>query len=157
MEAFDLRDEALPAFDNDAALTHPRVARMNAAIREADGVILAVPVYNWALGSAAKSLVEATGATDDTRRAPWFDKVVTFLVAGGLPHAYTAHLSLANSLALDFKCVVNPYHVYASERDFPARGEPNAHVLERLDRTLSVAVELARLLRGRGYRSGWEI
>lgn len=156
-ELLDLRELPLPAFDNAAALEDPNVARFNEALSAADGIVLAAPVYNWSLGGGLKNLVEITGSTDDGRRTPWFDKVVTFLVAGGLPHSYMAHLPLANALTLDFKCVVNPYHLYATERDFPPGGEPNEKTLRRLDRTLSVAAELSTLLRSRTYASGWEI
>lgn len=61
-------------------------------VAEADNVIMAVPIYNWAVGSSAKNFVELTGATAaNGHRAAWFDKVVTFLCAGGLPHSYMAY------------------------------------------------------------------
>lgn len=41
----------------------------------------------------------------------WFNKIMTFLVAGSLMHSYTAHHPLAPGLLTDFKCVLNPYHV----------------------------------------------
>ncbi len=152
----DLRDHPLPAFDNDAVFESPAYATLHQGIREADGVFLAVPIYNWAVGGAAKHLIEATGATDGARRAAWFDQVVTFLCAGGLPHSYMAYTSLAASLMLDFKCVLNPYVVYASGRDW--EGDDLSPALEaRLDKTLRVKLELAQRLRGRTYTSYWEI
>lgn len=157
VDLIDLRDHLLPLFDNASAHEHPSVASLNKAIDVADGVLIAAPIYNWSLGGAAKTFLEITGSTDAIRQTPWFDKVVTFLCAGGLPHSYMAHLNLANSMMLDFKCVINPYHVYVTERDFPPDGHPNQAVLARLDRTLDVCQELTSLLRGRQYSSRWEI
>src|SRR3712207_8670459 len=49
-------------------------------------------------------------------RAPFFDKVVTFVHAAGLPHSYMAFAPLAVSMILDFRCIVNPYPVYVHNR-----------------------------------------
>lgn len=154
----DLRDFPLPRFDNDTAYQSEHLAYLNQTIREADGVFLAVPVYNWGIGGAAKNFVEVTGSTDEARglSSPWFDQLVTFLVAGGLPHSYMAHTAFAASLMLDFKCVINPYHVYATSRDWSGTGW-SEQVSERLEKTLQVQTELAERLKGRAYRSGWEI
>jgi len=154
----DLREFPLPSFDNDRAYQAERLAYLNEAIRGADGVVLAVPIYNWSVGGAAKNLVEITGSTDEARglTSPWFDQVVTFLVAGGLPHSYTAHMPFATSLMLDFKCVINPYHVYATSRDYSESGW-SERLIARLEKTLQVSTELGVRLRDRTYRSGWEI
>jgi chromate reductase, NAD(P)H dehydrogenase (quinone) len=116
----DLRKLPLPAFDDSLIYADENLRYINEVIRNAHGVILAVPVYNWAVGSAAKNLIEATGSTDHKRglSSSWFDQIVTFLVSGGVPQSYTAHMSVVSSLMLDFKCVVNPYHVFATARDW---------------------------------------
>ena len=154
----DLRDVVLPPFDNDCAYDDPVVAELHAAIGSSDGVFIASPVYNWGLSSAVKNLIEHTGATSENiRRGAWFDKVVTFLCAGGLPHSYMAYSSLAMALMLDFKCVINPYQVYASERDWADDREPSAALGARLEKAIAVKLELAAALRNRTYRSDWEI
>lgn len=56
----DLRDTPLPAFDDDATYAHPNLQIYCQAIERADGVILALPVYNWDTGSGAKNLIELT-------------------------------------------------------------------------------------------------
>lgn len=154
----DLRDCPLPAFDDHRVYEDKGLLALKEIIRAASGVLLAVPVYNWAVGSAAKNLIEATGAEDASRglSSPWFDQLVTFLVSGGLPHSYTAHTSLASSLMLDFKCVINPYHVYTTARDWEGArlGEKAAGKLEK---TLQVKVELAGRLRSRTYHSHWDV
>lgn len=154
----DLRDFSLPEFDNSDCYRHPAYFRLHEAIRDADGVLLAVPIYNWSIGSAAKNLIELTGATGaDGRTAAWFDQIVTFLCAGGLPHSYMAYGAPAMSLMLDFKCVINPYVVYASERDWSNDGIMRDDLSARLRKTLDVKLELASALRARQYTSGWEV
>jgi NAD(P)H-dependent FMN reductase len=153
----DLRSISLPNFDNADCYSHPAYLQIHDAIRNADGVVLSVPIYNWSIGSSAKKLIELTGATGDGERtAAWFDQVVTFLCAGGLPHSYMAYSSAAMSLMLDFKCVLNPYVVYATTRDW--NGDKLADSLSaRLNKTLEVKLELASLLKARRYKSEWEI
>lgn len=155
-EVVDLGTLALPAFDNDRVFNSDAFSALHDAIRESDGVVLAFPIYNWAPSSVVKSLIEATGATGNGRRAAWFDKVVTFVCAAGLPHSYMATGVLAQSLMLDFKCVVNPYTAYISERDWD-EGVLTVDRAARLHKTMAVHVELASLLRDRTYRSDWEV
>lgn len=152
----DLAHVALPPFDNDQVFSSGAFEVLHREIQESDGVVLAFPVYNWAPSSAVKSLIEATGATGEGRRAAWFDKVVTFVCAAGLPHSYMATGALAQSLMLDFKCVVNPYTAYVSERDWEGTAL-NADRAARLGKTIDVHTELAGLLRGRTFTSDWEV
>lgn len=155
----DLRDHGdLPPFDNDLAFRHPLYELAHGAIATADGIVIAAPVYNWSLGSAAKTLIELTGATGtEGRRSAWFDKLVTFICAGGLPHSYMAFGATALSLMLDFKCIVNPYQVYATERDWSPEGEPSERLAARLNQALDVKLELAESLSKRSYRSNWDV
>ncbi|WP_322618391.1 NADPH-dependent FMN reductase [Deinococcus terrestris] len=155
----DLRGTPLPPFDNDTCYTHPNAEVYHRAIREADGIFLAVPVYNWGLGSGAKALVELTGSTDPDRglHGAWFDQPVTFLVSGGLPHGYLSHGAFAFGLMTDFRCVVNPHFVYATGADWVGDGVPGEGLAERLTRVVERAVDLSQRLRGRTYRSVWEV
>ncbi|RAX38567.1 NADPH-dependent FMN reductase [Rhizobium tropici] len=158
VEFIDLQDIELPVFDNLNCYGHPSYDRLYHAIRDADGVLLAVPIYNWSVGSAAKSLIELTGATGaGGRKSAWFDQIVTFVCSGGLPHSYMAYGNLAMSLMLDFKCVINPYVVYATERDWIDGDNLSGALAARLRKTVEVKLELASRLRGRGYASDWEI
>ncbi|MBE1514725.1 NADPH-dependent FMN reductase [Nesterenkonia halotolerans] len=154
----DLRDHALPAFDNSSVFETEPFARLHRAIAEADGIILATPIYNWAPSAATKSLIEATGATgDDGTSAAWFDKVVTFLCAAGLPQSYMATSQLASSLMLDFKCVINPYVGYFSSQEWDDDGGLVPDRQSRLEKTVAVHAELAALLSHRSYSSNWEV
>ena len=154
----DLRELNAPSFDNTTiyASEANRVAR--ASIAAASGIVLAGPTYNWACGSELKKLIEYTGSTppDGSMHSVWFDKVVTFVNSGGLPQSYMAFLDLAGSLMLDFKCVINPYHVYVDNTGW-TNDELNEHVAARLTKSMRALREMTTLLAARTYRSGWEI
>ncbi|CAH0195572.1 hypothetical protein SRABI44_02716 [Microbacterium foliorum] len=154
----DLADYGLPAFDNDRIFDSDGFAALHDVISSADGIVLAFPIYNWAPAATVKSLIEATGATGENGRvAAWFDKVVTFVCAAGLPHSYMATGALGQSLMLDFKCVINPYTAYISERDWEPSQQLKIDRTTRLSKTMTVHAELSDLLSARGYCSGWEV
>ena len=104
----DLRRDPLPPFDNAACSDHPNFALYHRAVAQADGIFLAAPVYNWGLGSGAKSLIELTGSTDAARglSSAWFDQPVSLLISGGLDHGYLSYGALALGLMTDFRCVM---------------------------------------------------
>jgi FMN reductase len=110
-ELIALAPLGLPVCDGDASYEHPAVVELTEKIQAAHGVILAVPVYNYDINAAAKNLIELTGQA-------WTGKVVGFLCAAGGANSYMSVMSFANSLMLDFRCVVVPRFVYATERDF---------------------------------------
>ena len=154
----DLRETQLPRFDNDTVYGTPEYADLHAKIATSDGLLLCTPIYNWSVSAELKKLIEATGSTppDGSLRGAWFDKVVTFAGAAGLPHSTMAFGELAQSLMLDFRCVVNPYQIYLHNRHWTETGlsdEAEAHI----DKTLSVMLELTLLLTARTYRSSWEV
>ncbi|AXG98863.1 NAD(P)H-dependent oxidoreductase [Deinococcus wulumuqiensis] len=159
----DLRQTPLGPFDNvqgpGGCYEHPHTQTYHDAIAGADGVFLAAPVYNWGLGSGAKALIELTGSSDAERglHGAWFDKPVTFLISGGLDQGYLSHGALAFGLMVDFKCVVNPHFVYATSAHWDAPQVPGEWLRERLRRTVERGVDLSERLRGRDYRSVWEI
>lgn len=85
-----------------------------------------------------------------------FDKVITFVNAGGLPHSYTAFRELATSLILDFKCIINPYTVYAHTRHWSGNNLSDDK-MKRIEKSMFVMTELCDLLSKRTYSSTWEI
>lgn len=156
-EVIDLAEIRLPAFDDNTAFHAPEFDVIHEAIRASDGVVLAFPIYNWGPSGHLKYLIETTGATGDgVHFSAWFDKVVTFVCAAGLPHSYMATGSLAHSLMLDFKCIINPYTAYVSGRDWQA-DELTPDRLSYMEKTLHVHAELAQLLSARRYRSDWQV
>ncbi len=102
---FDLREFNIPFCDGADALA-PAHVRM--AIESADAVLIAAPIYNYDVNAAAKNLIELTGRA-------WNDKIVGFLCAAGSHGSYMSIMSLANSMMLDFRCLVVPRFVYAPQ------------------------------------------
>lgn len=153
-----MKETPLAPFDNHSIFADPLFLKLHANIDEAAGIIIASPIYNWSLGSGAKSIVEATGATgENDQKSAWFDKIVTFICAGGLPHSYMAYGSMAMSLMMDFKCVINPYVVYAAGRDWIGEANLSSELSTRLQKTLDVKMELVQSLGSRSYQSDWEV
>ncbi len=146
-EVVDLRDVDLPICDGGSAYGSPRVSELSRKIVAADAVLLAVPIYNYDVNAAAKNLIELTGKA-------WSDKVVGFLCAAGGRGSFMSVMPLANSLMLDFRCLVLPRFVYATGEDFEGDGgDGQALVGSVLDRVAQLASEVCRVagaLKGAG-------
>ena len=127
-------------------------------VTASDGLVLASPVYNWSCCAELKRFVEIVGTTppDGSVRGAFFDKLVTFVNAAGGLFSYPAFTGLANSMMLDFKCIINPYNIYADNRDW-AEGTLSDRLQKRLAKSMDVLLELTTLLKARTYRSEWEL
>lgn len=158
-EIIDLRQFELPNFDNDTIYQSAAYIQLHEKIALADGLILASPVYNWSCCAELKKLIEYVGSTppEGPIHGALFDKVVTFVNSAGLPHSYTAFTGLANSLMLDFKCVINPYNLYVHSKQWIGDAKLDESAEARLKKCMKVAVELSTLLQHRSYQSKWEI
>ena len=154
----DLAEFEIPNFDNDTIYQTQVYRHLHEITRQSDGIVMCSPVYNWGVSSELKKYVEYIGSTpsDGSLEGALFDKVITFVNSGGLPHSYTAFREMATSLMLDFKCIINPYHVYAHNRHW-SNGQLGAEKMQRVEKSMSVMTELCRLLTKRTYSSTWEI
>lgn len=131
----DLRALSLPLCDGDTAYDHPDVATCAKLITEARVIIAATPVYNYDVCAALKNLVELTGES-------WEDKVVGFLCAAGGASSYMSVMSLADSLMLDFRCLIIPRFVYATRHDFSDAKVPTAEVKGRIVRLAQASLAI---------------
>ena len=158
VDFIDLRQFDPPNFDNAEIYSSEAYQSCHRIIAASDAVILASPVYNWACCAELKKFVEYIGSTppDGSLKGAFYDKIVMFVNAGGLPHSYMAFTSLAASLMLDFKCIISPYNVYA-HGDSWVGGKLDDATTARLNRSLAVLTELAERLKNRSYGSDWEI
>jgi FMN reductase len=134
-ELLDLREHPLPLCDGDAAYEDDHVAPLTAKIQQARVVIVATPVYNYAANAAAKNLVELTGSA-------WEDKIVGFLCAAGGDSSYMSILGLANSLMLDFRCLILPRFVYATGEDFAGGKITSEEIRRRIGDLARAAVKI---------------
>ncbi len=132
----DLRQTPLPICDGGPSYQHGSVGPLAAAISDADPILLAVPVYNYYGNAAAKNLIELTGRA-------WTGKVVGFLCAAGGQGSYMSVMSLANSLMLDFRCLIVPRFVYATGEHFNEDGSVNDTIARRTDELCETAAGLA--------------
>ena len=138
-ELIDLREWDLPLCDGVDSYDHPSVRPLSDKIANASAVLLSSPVYNYDVNAAAKNLVEMTGSA-------WKEKPVGFLCAAGGPNSYMSPIGLASSLMLDFRSLIIPRFVYATDQDFEADGGLVGSMQARVEGLAGAAVDLARAL-----------
>ena len=136
----DLRLANLPFCDDGSAYGHPNAIELKKAVKDASVVVLASPIYNFDCSATCKNLVELTGDA-------WKGKVVGFLCAAGGQSSYMSVMGLAGSLMLDFRCLVVPRFVFATESAFSEIEVTDGEVRNRIR---EMAVELAKLGRALG-------
>lgn len=136
----DLRDHPLPLCDGGPSYDHPSVALIGGLLAKADAILIATPVYNYDANAAVKNLVELTGGG-------WQDKAVGFLCAAGGMSSYMSIMSLANSLMLDFRSVIVPRFVYATEEAFAGGAIADAEVRARVAELARATARFGRLLK----------
>jgi NAD(P)H-dependent FMN reductase len=134
-EMLCLRENPLPMCDGEAAYGDPQVAVLAGKIEAARVIVIATPIYNYDANAAAKNLVELTGSA-------WEDKIVGFLCAAGGPLSYMSIISLANSLMLDFRCVVLPRFVYATGNDFSGGKITGTEIIRRIRQFAEASMRL---------------
>lgn len=137
----DLRDYPLPFCDAGECYATPNVQHLAGFIKEARGILIASPIYNYDVNSAAKNLLELTGKV-------WEDKLVGFLCAAGGNVSYMAPMGFANSLMLDFRCLIVPRFVYAIGAHFDGEKIVDPKIVERVQELATTMVRMADKLYG---------
>ena len=138
---YDLREYDLEMCGKPEARDHPGLGELKSAVRDVSAVILAVPIYNFYVNAAAKNLIELTGRE-------WVYKLVGFICAAGGQASYMSVMNIANSLMLDFRCMIVPRFVYATSGAFGKDREPGMFVedpdiLARIKEMTSMTYSLA--------------
>ena len=137
----DLRDIPLPLGGADGSFDHPAAAELTARLEKADGMLLSSPVYNYDVNAAAKNLVELTGPA-------WEGKAVGFLLSAGGHASYMSVMGFANSLMLDFRCVILPRFVYALSKEHFSGGKvSDENIQRRVEELTRQLVRIAGALR----------
>jgi FMN reductase len=131
----DLREYVLPLCDGEAAYENPHVTTLSRLVEGARVIVVATPIYNYAANATTKNLVELTGGA-------WENKTVGFLCAAGGASSYMSIMGLANSLMLDFRCLIIPRFVYAKGDDFSAKKEPTADLAKRITALAEASVKI---------------
>jgi NAD(P)H-dependent FMN reductase len=109
-------------------------------VRAADAVVMAVPIYNYDVNAAAKNMVEHVSKAFE-------GKLIAFLCAAGGQGSYMSIMSLANSLMLDFRCLIVPRFVYALWNDFSDNKIASEKLTTRIKQLCEEVVRLAGALR----------
>jgi NAD(P)H-dependent FMN reductase len=136
---FDLAETGLPFCDGAAAYGDPHVIELGKRIEAAPAIFVASPVYNYDVNAAIKNAVELTGQR-------WTGKIVAMMLAAGGAGSYMSAMGLANSLMLDFRCLIVPRFVYATGDAFRDDELTDAAVRDRLQQLVGDTLQLADAL-----------
>jgi NAD(P)H-dependent FMN reductase len=139
-EWIDIREIDLPLCDGDKCYGIPGSKKMRTAVERADGVLIAAPVYNYDVAAAAKNMIELTGSA-------WEDKIVGFLCAAGGRASYMSVMAYANSLMLDFRCVIIPRFAFATSDAFDGERINDKKVTQRIKQVADELVRFTNALR----------
>ena len=140
-EWLDISELGLPLCDADICYMQPAAQKLNVSIEAADAILVATPVYNYDVSAAAKNMVELTGSS-------WEDKIVGFLCAAGGMNSYMSVMAFANSLMLDFRCVILPRFVYATGNAFDGDKLKDEKVARRIEEAAADLIRFGQALRG---------
>ena len=102
-----------------------------------------VPIYNYDANAAAKNFVELTGDA-------WENKLVAFLCSAGGHGSFMSIMALANSLMLDFRCVIVPRFVYTTGAAFAGDKITDAKVAARVAECARATARLAAAVKTMG-------
>ena len=139
VELFDLLDNPLPMCDGDECYDLPEVIAFREKVERAEGIIMAIPVYNFNVSSGAKNIVELGGSK-------LYDKTFGFMCAAGGRNSYMSVMSLANSLMIDFRCYIVPKFVYATKHDFQDGEITNSEIKDRIKELGAELVRVSKAL-----------
>lgn len=135
-EIFDLAESPLPLCDGATAYADPNVGDLAEMIVEAEAVLVASPVYNYDVSAALKNALELTGKA-------WTGKVVSMMLAAGGHGSYMSGMNFANSLMLDFRCLIVPRFIYATGESFEGQSLADESIISRVDQLVAETVFLA--------------
>ena len=136
----DIREMDLPLCDADKCYGMPASKKLTAAIQRTDGILIAAPVYNYDVAASAKNMIELTGSA-------WEDKIVGFLCAAGGHASYMSVMAYANSLMLDFRCVIVPRFAFATSDAFEGERITDEKIARRIERVADELIRFSKALR----------
>ena len=139
VEFFDLQENPLPMCDGDECYDLPEVLAFREKVENAEGIVMAIPVYNFNVSSGAKNVVELGGRM-------LYDKTFGFICAAGAKSSYMSVMSLANSLMIDFRCYIIPKFVYATKHDFDNGKITNSDIEDRIEELGNELVRVSKAL-----------
>lgn len=139
VKLLDLAETPLPFCDGATAYGDPACKRALELVQGASAIFVAAPVYNYDVNAAAKNLVELTGRA-------WTGKVVALMLAAGGRSSYMSAMGLANSLMLDFRCLIIPRFIYATGEAFEGTQLTDEGIELRMDQLIAETLRVADAL-----------
>ncbi|MDC0161317.1 NAD(P)H-dependent oxidoreductase [Marine Group III euryarchaeote] len=139
VDFFDLQTNPLPMCDGDKCYDLPEVIEFRKKVKNAKGIIMAIPIYNFNVSSGAKNIIELGGKM-------LYDKVFGFICAAGGKSSYMSVMSFANSLMIDYRCFIIPKFVYALKNDFDGEKIANPDIIERINELGKDLVRISEVL-----------
>jgi FMN reductase len=136
----DIREMDLPLCDADKCYGMPGSRKLRTAVERAHGILIAAPVYNYDVAAATKNMIELTGSA-------WEDKIVGFLCAAGGRGSYMSVMAYANSLMLDFRCVIIPRFAFATSDVFDGERISDKKITQRIKQVADELVRFTKALR----------
>jgi FMN reductase len=136
----DIRELDLPLCDADKCYGMPSSRQLSTAIEHADGILIAAPVYNYDVAAAAKNMIELSGSA-------WEGEIVGFLCAAGGAASYMSVMAYANSLMLDFRCVIIPRFAFATADAFDGERITDKKITQRIEQVAEELVRFTNALR----------
>jgi NAD(P)H-dependent FMN reductase len=107
----DMKEYPLPLCCSEVALDESNVLKLKKLLSSADSIIFSTPIYNYVVSSVLTNLLDLTGDA-------WKEKLIGMMCTAGGSNGYMAVMTFANSLMLNFKCIIVPRFVYASQNAF---------------------------------------
>ncbi|QDT02449.1 FMN-dependent NADPH-azoreductase [Rubripirellula lacrimiformis] len=136
---FDLASTPLPPCDGATAYGDANVQDLSKRIHQANAVLIASPVYNFDVNAAVKNAVELTGKA-------WTGKTVGLMLSAGGQGSYMSGMGLANSLMLDFRCLIVPRFIYATGESFEGDQLADESIQQRVNQLADETARIARAL-----------
>lgn len=139
VEVVELGETNLPVCGMPGSFEHAGAMQLTSQIKEADAVLVVTPVYNYDANAACKNAIELTGRG-------WENKVVGFICSAGGNFSFMSIMSLANSLMLDFRCIIVPRFLYVTGAAFAGGELVDPDIQRRLEGLCRELVRLAQAL-----------
>ncbi len=136
----DLKKYDFPFCGEEGAYEHKNVKYIKNELASSDAIIVSGPVYNYGVNALTKNILDLTGEA-------WSDKPIGFLCTAGGQASYMSIMGFANSLMLNFRCLIVPRFVYAVSNtiDVEKREINDKEIIDRINQLITQIEKIARV------------
>ncbi len=129
-----------PFCGEEGAYEHKNVNYIKSELASSDAIIVSGPVYNYGVNALTKNILDLTGEA-------WTDKPIGFLCTAGGQASYMSIMGFANSLMLNFRCLIVPRFVYAVSNtiDVEKREINDKEIIDRINQLITQIEKIARV------------